>query len=94
MYRKYKTVGEFKRSLPEVLERINSLKEIILSTQETIEKIVLCTVKEMVSDVDYGSFTTEENYIFYCTALEMLQEELDYLQGKIKALPDYKQYYL
>ncbi|MCQ2075948.1 MAG: hypothetical protein MJZ20_02795 [Bacteroidaceae bacterium] len=88
----YKTVNDFKRNLPEVLERISFLKK---------ERIPLCqyVIKELrdlcIDDAVYDTNVVDEaTYNNALAELFRAQLELKYLSNKIKTLPDYKHYFL
>lgn len=89
--KRYATVNEVKKNLPEILERINNLKIYFDVATIFLEDIQRCCVDECVHpDHDYGWWTTLENYAeTFRNQMDYLAE-IEYLQGLLKKLPNYK----
>lgn len=88
----YKTVGELKRNLPQVLERIKHC-HLLADAEMCIMQIGMeMFIKELTSDDDYGWFSThsaiEESY----KNMILYRQEAEYLQGLVDKLKNYKQY--
>lgn len=86
--RTYKTVNDFKRNLPEVLDRISFLKnKRIPLCQYVIEKLVEICIDDSICGTNVVSEATYNNAQ---AELFKAQVELNYLTRTIKSLPNYK----
>lgn len=86
----YKSVGELKRNLPQVLERIKHCR-LLSNTESYIMQLGMdMFIKELTSDEDYGWFAThralEESY----KNMILYRQEAEYLQGLVDKLKEYK----
>lgn len=87
----YATINEVKQDLPNIIERINDLKNFFDIVTMQLEQIQRWCVDECVHpEHDYGYWTTLEAYAeMYKNQMDYLAE-IEYLQRLLKKLPDYK----
>lgn len=90
MYYKFTSVNDLKRRLPDTLDRIQTLKEQLYYANWVLNKVVELCLDEDVTGVDYGLITTEEFFNLCVDFRDITEEELNYLQDKIKSLTIYK----
>lgn len=88
----YKTVGELKQNLPQVLERIKHCR-LLADTEMCIMQLgIEMFIKELTSDYDYGWFSSHnavaESYKNMC----LYRQEAEYLQGLVDKLKYYRQH--
>lgn len=87
----YATVNEVKLDLPNILERIKDLKLFFdIATMELEQMQAWCVDECVYPDHDYGYWTTLKAYAeTYKNQMNCLAE-IEYLQGLLKKLPEYK----
>lgn len=87
----YKTINEVKRHLPEIVDRINDLKKFFDIATIQLEQMQRWCVDECVRpDCHYGWWTTLGAYTeTYKNQMRYLAE-IEYLDGLLKRLPNYK----
>ena len=88
----YKSVGELKRNLPQVLERIKHCR--LLSDAEwfIMQSGIDMFVKQLTTGTDYGYIASHKSVSeSYKNAL-LYQQEAEYLQGLVDKLKNYKEH--
>lgn len=91
--KRYTTVNEVKRCLPEILDRINDCKIMFDAATIMLESMQEWCVDECVHpNHDHGWWTTRKAYAeTFRNQMDCLAE-LEYLQGLVNRLPNYKNY--
>lgn len=87
----YATINEVKHNLPNIIERINDLKLFFdIATMELEQMQAWCVDECIYPDHDYGYWTTLKAYAeTYKNQMNYLAE-IEYLQGLLRKLPEYK----
>lgn len=87
----YVTINEVKHNLPNIIERINDLKLFFdIATMELEQMQAWCVDECVYPDHDYGYWTTLKAYAeTYKNQMNYLAE-IEYLQGLLRKLPEYK----
>lgn len=87
----YVTVNEVKRNLPNIIDRINDLKLFFDIATMELELMQDWCVDECVHpEHNYGWWTTLEAYAETFKNQMNYLVEIEYLQGLLKKLPEYK----
>lgn len=90
MFRKFTSVNDLKRHLPDVLVRLETLNKDLYYMNRLINRIVLMCLEEDVSDVDYGVLTTKSCFDLCVDVRDTMEEEIAYLKNMLSILPNYK----
>lgn len=80
--RRYKTTSEAKQNLPEILERINTCKELYHCCNIMLEDIEKCCMEEdddPEQKTDYGMWTSMNTYSMILRNQARYMEEIAYL---------------
>lgn len=87
----YATVNEVKRDLPNILQRINDCKTMFDCATIMLENMQAWGIDESIHpDHDYGWWTTLKAYAETVKNQMQYLAEIEYLQGLLVKLPDYK----
>lgn len=87
----YKTVTEVKQNLPEILDRINTCKELFNCATKKLKLIQKWCVDECAHpEHNYGNWTSLETYSKILINQMNYLAEMEYLQGLVDKLPQYK----
>lgn len=87
----YKTINEVKQNLPEIIDRINDCKTMFDCATIMLENMQRWCIDECVSpDHDYGWWTSLSAYAETVKNQMNYLAEIEYLQGLVDKLPQYK----
>lgn len=87
----YATINEVKRDLPNIIERINDLKLFFdIATMQLEQMQTWCVDECIYPDHDYGYWTTLGAYAETFRNQMNYLAEIEYLQGLLRKLPEYK----
>lgn len=87
----YKTINEVKRDMPNIVDRINDLKLFFDIATMQLEQMEKWGLNEFIyPDRNYGWWTTLKAYAeTYKNQMRYLAE-IEYLDGLLKRIPNYK----
>lgn len=88
--RHYKTINEVKQNLPEIIDRINDCKIMFDSATMMLEDMQRWCVDESVGNNNHGWWTTLKAYAETLKNQMQYLAEIEYLQGLVDKLPQYK----
>lgn len=89
--KRYKTITEVKKNLPEILDRIDFCKRQFDSCTRLLEKIQdWCVEETFDSTKNHGWFATLSAYSHFVKAQMEFYAEIEYLKRLLKLLPEYK----
>lgn len=90
--KRYKTISEVKQNVPEIVDRINTCKMLFDCAKMMLEGMQRACVFELTHpEYDGGWWTTIESYTeTFRNQMDYLAE-IEYLDGLLKRLPNYKE---